>query len=107
VTIVLVNNDGGGIFSFLPQATDREHFERLFGTPHGLDFRPAVQMYGGAHALAGDSRRFRDAVRRALGAGGLQVVELRTEREHNVALHRAAWDAAARAVRAEMRAGVV
>ena len=45
-TIVLVHNDGGGIFSFLPQAQDPEHFEQLFGTPHGLDFRPAAKMYG-------------------------------------------------------------
>lgn len=106
VTIVLVNNDGGGIFSFLPQAADREHFERLFGTPHGLDFRHAVRMYGGTHVLAGDSTAFRDAVRDALEGGGLRVVEVRTERERNVALHRAAWEAATGAVRAEMRAGV-
>lgn len=44
--IVLLHNDGGGIFSFLPQAEDPEHFEELFGTPHGLDFRPAAEMYG-------------------------------------------------------------
>ncbi|KKK86458.1 hypothetical protein LCGC14_2763040, partial [marine sediment metagenome] len=45
-TIVLLHNDGGGIFSFLPQADDPEHFEELFGAPHGLDFRPAAEMYG-------------------------------------------------------------
>ena len=44
--IVLLNNDGGGIFSLLPQADDPEHFEELFGTPHGLDFRTAAALYG-------------------------------------------------------------
>jgi 2-succinyl-5-enolpyruvyl-6-hydroxy-3-cyclohexene-1-carboxylate synthase len=105
-TIVLVNNDGGGIFSFLPQAADREHFELLFGTPHGLDFRHAVRMYGGTHVLAGDSRTFRDAVQDALEGGGLRVVEVRTERERNVALHRAAWEAVTEVVRTEVRAVV-
>ena len=47
-TIVVINNDGGGIFSFLPQATAAMpgaglpgHFEELFGTPHGIDLGPA------------------------------------------------------------------
>src|SRR6266566_5956860 len=61
LTIVLINNDGGGIFSFLPQAAYPEHFERLFGTPTGLDFRLAVQMYGGqcqnASSTLGGSRQ--------------------------------------------------
>ena len=37
-TIVVVNNDGGGIFSFLPQAEHPAHFEKVYGTPHGLTF---------------------------------------------------------------------
>src|SRR5579864_6032054 len=49
LTVVLINNDGGGIFSFLPQGAYPEHFEQLFGTPTGLDFRLAVQMYGGQY----------------------------------------------------------
>jgi 2-succinyl-5-enolpyruvyl-6-hydroxy-3-cyclohexene-1-carboxylate synthase len=40
ITIILINNDGGGIFSFLPQAGLPRHFETLFGTPIGLDFIP-------------------------------------------------------------------
>ncbi|HLY26305.1 MAG TPA: 2-succinyl-5-enolpyruvyl-6-hydroxy-3-cyclohexene-1-carboxylic-acid synthase, partial [Aggregatilineales bacterium] len=53
-TIVLINNDGGGIFSFLPQAAYPDHFEELYGTPHGLDFRHVAELYGAQHMLAED-----------------------------------------------------
>ncbi|WP_337970539.1 thiamine pyrophosphate-dependent enzyme, partial [Virgibacillus salexigens] len=38
-TVLLMNNNGGGIFSFLPQANDKRHFEALFGTPLNIDFQ--------------------------------------------------------------------
>jgi 2-succinyl-5-enolpyruvyl-6-hydroxy-3-cyclohexene-1-carboxylate synthase len=86
-TIVLLNNDGGGIFSFLPQAEHREHFETLFGTPHGLDFRPAVEMYGGRFERVDGWPAFRAALQ-SVGEGGLRVVEVPTDRTRNVELHR-------------------
>ena len=57
VTIVVVNNDGGGIFSFLPQAVQVQtaqvaEFEPLFGTPHGLTFEAAASLYGLGYARA-------------------------------------------------------
>ncbi|MFP3340216.1 thiamine pyrophosphate-dependent enzyme, partial [Micrococcus sp. SIMBA_131] len=48
LTIVVVNNDGGGIFSFLPQRQEEKHFEQLFGTPLGLDYEHAAALYGGS-----------------------------------------------------------
>lgn len=98
LTVVLVNNDGGGIFSFLPQADSADQFERLFGTPHGLDFRHAVEMYGGAYTKAESWRDFRDAVATAQAGGGLRVVEVRTDRRRNVEQHRAIWRRVAGAV---------
>ena len=95
VTIVILNNDGGGIFSFLPQAGHPEHFEKLFGTPHGLDFEPVAQVYGGTYQLASDSASLRRCVDDALSRGGLQLIEMQTAREQNVALHREAWQAVA------------
>jgi 2-succinyl-5-enolpyruvyl-6-hydroxy-3-cyclohexene-1-carboxylate synthase len=96
--VVLVNNDGGGIFSFLPQADQPEHFESLFGTPHGLDFRPFVEGYGGRFVGVSEWSEFAPAVRNGLNRGGLQVVEVRTDRKRNVELHRAAWRAVAAAL---------
>ncbi len=92
LTIVLINNDGGGIFSFLPQAAYPEHFEQLFGTPTGLDFRLAVQMYGGQFQKVDSWEQFRKAVGRGLNTGGLHVIEVPTERTSNVKMHRQLWE---------------
>ena len=92
-TIIVINNDGGGIFSFLPQAAHPAHFETLFGTPLGLDFRPAVEMYGGRFVRASGWDGFRAAVTQALKAPGLDVIEVTTERARNYALHRQVYDA--------------
>lgn len=87
-TIVVINNDGGGIFSFLPQAQHPKHFELLFGTPIGLDFEPTVRMYGGKFTRAGDWEQFRRAVRHGLSGDGLHVVEVVTKRTRNAEQHR-------------------
>jgi 2-succinyl-5-enolpyruvyl-6-hydroxy-3-cyclohexene-1-carboxylate synthase len=97
--VVLVNNDGGGIFSFLPQADmDPADFELLFGTPHGLDFRPFVEGYGGRLVRVEDWAGFASAVADGLARGGLQVVEVPTERARNVVLHRQVWRVVAQAL---------
>jgi 2-succinyl-5-enolpyruvyl-6-hydroxy-3-cyclohexene-1-carboxylate synthase len=99
-TIVLLNNDGGGIFSFLPQATEAaEHFELLFGTPHGLDFRPIAEAYGARFTRVRTWPEFREAVCAGIGGRGLHVVEVPTERRRNVALHRRIWPAVSAALR--------
>jgi 2-succinyl-5-enolpyruvyl-6-hydroxy-3-cyclohexene-1-carboxylate synthase len=98
LTIVLLNNDGGGIFSFQPQAGEPEHFEALFGTPHGLDFRPLAQTYGAHYQRVGDWPAFRAAVGNGLRSGGLHIVEVPTERARNVTLHREMWKAVSAAL---------
>jgi 2-succinyl-5-enolpyruvyl-6-hydroxy-3-cyclohexene-1-carboxylate synthase len=110
-TIVLVNNDGGGIFSFLPQAaTDRpeiglpEHYEALFGTPHGVDVAPIVGALGGEHRLIGPGQ-LAPAIRESLSRPGVRVLELRTERHRNVELHRACVEAVRRALDAGLEPG--
>jgi 2-succinyl-5-enolpyruvyl-6-hydroxy-3-cyclohexene-1-carboxylate synthase len=91
LTIILVNNDGGGIFSFLPQADHPEHFEELFGTPHGLDFRATVEMYGGAFHRVADWEAFRARTASAVRSENLTVIEVTTDRARNVVLHRQLW----------------
>jgi 2-succinyl-5-enolpyruvyl-6-hydroxy-3-cyclohexene-1-carboxylate synthase len=104
-TIVLVNNDGGGIFSFLPQAQPGvpagsglpEHYEELFGTPHGVDVAPIVTALGGEHRCVTHAD-LEAAIRDSIGRAGVRVLELRTERERNVQLHREAAAAVQRAL---------
>ena len=103
-TIVLVDNDGGGIFSFLPQArTDDpgaglpEHYEELFGTPHGIDFGPIVEALGATYRPVG-ARGLRTALAESLVATGVSVLQLRTDRARNVELHAEAASAVAAAL---------
>ncbi len=103
-TIVLVNNDGGGIFSFLPQAAADApyaglpaHFEELFGTPHGVQLGPLVEALGARHRTLG-AGELRAALAESLATPGVDVLELHTERGRNVELHREAAEAVAAAL---------
>jgi 2-succinyl-5-enolpyruvyl-6-hydroxy-3-cyclohexene-1-carboxylate synthase len=99
LTIILINNDGGGIFSFLPQAAYPEHFEQLFGTPTGLDFRLAVEMYGGRFQKVDNWESFRKAVDQGLYTDGLDVIEIPAERTGNVKMHRQLWEVVKKAIK--------
>jgi 2-succinyl-5-enolpyruvyl-6-hydroxy-3-cyclohexene-1-carboxylate synthase len=99
-TIVVFNNDGGGIFSLLPQADIEEGFEELFGTPHGLDFSHAAALYGLDFHRPDEWRGLRRAVNRAVRQRGVTLIELRTDRKANAALHAELWHAVAAAVSA-------
>jgi 2-succinyl-5-enolpyruvyl-6-hydroxy-3-cyclohexene-1-carboxylate synthase len=88
ITIILVNNDGGGIFSFLPQSTQPQHFEALFGTPIGIDFKKAVEMYEGSFQTVTETEEFAAAFNNAINENGLSVVEVISDREKNVKEHR-------------------
>lgn len=95
---VVVDNDGGGIFSFLPQAEHPEHFETLFGTPHGLDLAALASVYGIPVAEVEKASALAPAVNDAIRAGGVRVVLVRTDRTENVQRHREAWAAVADAL---------
>jgi 2-succinyl-5-enolpyruvyl-6-hydroxy-3-cyclohexene-1-carboxylate synthase len=96
---VVVDNDGGGIFSFLPQAGDPEHFEMLFGTPHGVDIAALAALHDVPCAEVEKSAALVPAVNDALAAGGVRVVLVRTDRADNVTRHQEAWSAVAGALR--------
>jgi len=85
ITIVVTDNDGGGIFSFLPQATtlSGEQFEQLFGTPHGTD----LLALAAAHGLSGVTVTTADELRAAVANPAVAVVRVVTDRAENVRVH--------------------
>ena len=89
LVIVVVDNDGGGIFSFLPtrDAVSRDRFEQLFGTPHGVD----LVALAGAHGIPAERVSTRTGVQAAIAGaltrGGPRVVVVETDREANRRLH--------------------
>ena len=98
LTLVVVNNDGGGIFSFLPVADHGASFERLFATPHGLDIARAAALYGVPYARVTTAEELRERAAASLRGGVTTILEVRTERGANRAAHRVLADAAIRAV---------
>ncbi len=85
VRIVVLNNDGGGIFEFLPQAAqiDRGEFEALFGTPLGLDLEHVAALYELSYARIADLAELAEAPRE-----GTALIEIPVDRRTNVELHR-------------------
>ena len=100
--IVVVDNDGGGIFSFLPQAQalEQARFEQLFGTPHGVDLAGLAHAHGLPVLRATDAESVGVAVRAALATGGVHVVHVVTDRAANVDVHERLNAAAAEAAAA-------
>ena len=96
VTIVLLNNDGGGIFHFLPVAGESDGFEEHVATPHGLDFSHAAALYGLDYERPASVAALRHAVEAAVSHHRTTIVEVRTDREQNLALHRRIAEAVAR-----------
>jgi 2-succinyl-5-enolpyruvyl-6-hydroxy-3-cyclohexene-1-carboxylate synthase len=89
LTIVLINNDGGGIFHFLPVSGEADAFERHVATPHGLEFEHAAALYGCGYERAVTKDELRGALQRAIERQpGTTIVEVRTDRVENLALHR-------------------
>lgn len=98
LAVVVVNNQGGGIFSLLPQAALRGPFERVFGTPHQVD----VSAVAAAHGVPYRRLEAAGDLPKALTGEGLRIVEARTDREANAALHAEMRKAAQEAVRAAL-----
>ncbi|HEX9951653.1 MAG TPA: 2-succinyl-5-enolpyruvyl-6-hydroxy-3-cyclohexene-1-carboxylic-acid synthase [Rubricoccaceae bacterium] len=103
VVVVVVNNDGGGIFHFLPVSrgahpVDAATFEAAFGAPHGLTFAHAAAGVGLAYHAPETADAFEATLAEAIASGQSAVIEVRTDRAANEALHARITRAAAAAV---------
>ena len=95
VRIVVIDNDGGGIFGFLPQAEalPGEEFEALLGTPRGVDAAKAAALFGLPHRRLESLSDLPEAL-----AAGTGLIEVKTDRSANIELHRHLSAAVAAAV---------
>jgi 2-succinyl-5-enolpyruvyl-6-hydroxy-3-cyclohexene-1-carboxylate synthase len=87
LTIVLINNRGGGIFEHLPMAEFDPPFEEFFATPQHVDFGKLCAAYGIAHVAVRDWAHFTELVS-TLPAGGIRVLELRTNRKRDAEMRK-------------------
>ena len=89
INVVVINNNGGGIFHFLPIADGPGDFERLFAMPHGLkDFSHAAAQFAIEYHSARTMPEFRREYQSMLESGGSHIIELQTDRVRNAEYHR-------------------
>jgi 2-succinyl-5-enolpyruvyl-6-hydroxy-3-cyclohexene-1-carboxylate synthase len=95
-TFVVIDNDGGGIFCYLPPA-ELPEFEQLFGTPHGLDLVEVARAHGAAAERIDDLGKLAHALHPDAPAASadVRVLVVPVDRNASVARHRALWDAVA------------
>jgi 2-succinyl-5-enolpyruvyl-6-hydroxy-3-cyclohexene-1-carboxylate synthase len=87
ITIIVINNDGGGIFSLLP-VVKSVGFEKSFATPHGLSFEHVAACFSLRYAKPTSLEECLRAYREAVAHRGATLIELVTNRAENAALHR-------------------
>jgi 2-succinyl-5-enolpyruvyl-6-hydroxy-3-cyclohexene-1-carboxylate synthase len=97
--IVVLDNDGGGIFNFLPQAEHADVFEELFGTPLGLRMEDVARLYDLDFCQVDRAADLRGALRAGLASDRAVMVCVRFDRAGSVAGHRACWAAVSNALR--------
>jgi 2-succinyl-5-enolpyruvyl-6-hydroxy-3-cyclohexene-1-carboxylate synthase len=111
LTIVLLDNDGGGIFDFLPvaqaaMAQENDVYTTHVATPTGLDAAKVAELYGLRYARAQTIKELRAALEQALAPGsGSTIVHVRSDRRANVELHRRMWEAVSAALSPPAAAG--
>ncbi len=91
LTIVLINNNGGGIFEILPISNYGKIFKEYFITPHKLNFAKLVDAYDAKYFAASSWEQFKNLLTRASKIKGLTVLEVKTNTAVSVKLRRKYW----------------
>lgn len=87
LTIILHNNDGGGIFEYLPQKGTK-HFDYLFSTSQGLDYSGAAKLYGCGYTKISKSDELSSVLDKVGQESGVHIIEIPTNREYSRELHK-------------------
>ena len=87
LTIILHNNDGGGIFEYLPQKGTK-HFDYLFSTSQGLDYSGAAKLYGCGYTKISSPDELSSVLAKIGQESGVHIIEIPTNREYSRELHK-------------------
>ena len=87
LTIIVHNNDGGGIFEYLPQK-GTPHFDYLFSTAQGLDYSGLATLYGIDFVRVANNDELKNALQNHVGTAGVHVIEIPTSKERSRELHK-------------------
>ena len=87
LTIILHNNDGGGIFQYLPQK-GTDDFDYLFNTPQGIDYSGLATMYGLDYVKVATNAELEEAMKSYIGREGVHIIEIPTSKEGSRELHK-------------------
>lgn len=87
LTIILHNNDGGGIFEYLPQKGTK-HFDYLFSTSQGLDYSGAAKLYGCGYTKIASPDELSAVLAKVSSESGVHIIEIPTNREYSRQLHK-------------------
>ena len=87
LTIILHNNDGGGIFEYLPQKGTK-HFDYLFSTSQGLDYGGAAKLYGCGYTKISSPDELGSVLDKVSSESGVHIIEIPTNREYSRELHK-------------------
>ena len=87
LTIILHNNDGGGIFQYLPQK-GTDDFDYLFNTPQGIDYSGLATMYGLDYVKVATNSELEQAMQQYIGTEGIHIIEVATSKEISRELHK-------------------
>jgi 2-succinyl-5-enolpyruvyl-6-hydroxy-3-cyclohexene-1-carboxylate synthase len=98
-TVIVCDNNGGGVFNFLPQAQHPDVFEEIFATPLGLDFAQVARLYGLVYSPVTERSGLEPAISDAIEKAAPTMVVVRFKRDDSVSGHRLCWEAAAAALR--------
>ena len=90
MTLVILNNDGGGIFSMLPISKQKDVFERFFGTPHGCEFSKVAAMFDLPYFQPENLEQLQNSFQEAWRSNKSSLIEVKTDREQTAA-HLLAW----------------
>ena len=93
LVVILINNNGGGIFEILPISNYKEIFNKYFIVPHNLDFSPFIKAYGGKYKRVRNWKDFNSSLKTAIGSKSFNVIEIKTNASKSLQIRKKFWNA--------------